>query len=90
MRFAVRAGLAPRSAFFHAVANRSVARDLKRLGLAAQFVELPASAPDASEWRGVRRRYWGWQQSYQLPVVYWADRDDDEGGGSATDTVAQV
>lgn len=71
-------GLAPRCAFFHTVYTRIVAEDLKDLGLATQFMELPVEAAGHawdSVWQGVQKRYW-FQQAYHLPIVYWADGDE--------------
>lgn len=52
-------GLAADNAFFHLVYCHLVQRELARLGIAVQFIQLPINVADETIWEGVQNRFRG-------------------------------
>lgn len=70
-------GLAPGCPFLSKVYRAVVARELDKLGLATEYMELPVNVHGDqwdSVWKDVKSRYWH-QGSYFLPIIYWKEAE---------------
>jgi type IV protein arginine methyltransferase len=61
-------GCCPRNPFFASVHREVVRLEMKELGLDAQFVGVQIDASDDKIWTGVKTRYFGWSDTYYIPV----------------------
>lgn len=72
-------GLAPDNIFFHGVSCEIVKLELQGLGMTSKFIQMSINATQDSTWRGTARRYFH-NNTYYLPVAYFADDEADRGG----------
>jgi type IV protein arginine methyltransferase len=83
-------GLAPGCPFLSKVYRTVVTRELAKLRLKTEYMELPVAVHGNlwdSVWKDVKTRYWH-QGFYYLPIIYWQDAEVDGSAASGAGDAA--